>query len=64
MEAMLGEEGYQSVLAQLEQLAILIVAFIAWIIRFLFGGTMERELEHETAEPLAAEEPSYPGPAP
>jgi hypothetical protein len=63
-EAMLAEEGYQPALARLERLASLIVRFIAWIVRLLFGGTVERGQEYETAEPLAVEELSYPGPAP
>jgi hypothetical protein len=64
VEAMLAEEGYQPALARLERLANLIVAFIAWIVRLLFGGTVERGAEYETAEPLAVEEQSYPEPAP
>jgi hypothetical protein len=64
VEAMLAEEGYQPALARLERLAELLVAFIAWIVRFLFGGAVEKGLEYETAKPLTVEEPSYPGLAP
>jgi hypothetical protein len=64
VEAMLAEEGYQPALARLERLAELLVAFIAWIVRFLFGGAVERGLEYEAAKPLTVEEPSFPGPAP
>lgn len=61
---MLGEEEFQPVLTQLERLAALVLAVIAWLIRLLIGGSVVPEAAQDTSAPLADEAPSYLGPAP
>lgn len=63
-EMMLNEPEFVPSISAIEELALFLVRLLPWLFTVLFGGTMEKGLEYETAEPLAVEAPSYPGPAP
>jgi hypothetical protein len=69
VEAMLSAEECQAMLLTIEKMIALVVAVLAWLRRFLFGGPEDEVIESSATErPLATpqpnDEPPGWGPAP